>query len=55
MSGIEEVKAEIEKLERKRHNLAMCDHWDNEDYALYKKWFDEVQKLEAELKKLGGV
>lgn len=55
MSRIEEVKAEIEKLERKRHNLAMCDHWYNEDYALDKKWFDEVQKLEAELKKLGGV
>lgn len=55
MSRIEEVKAEIEKVEKKRHNLAMCDHWDNEDYALDREWSNQLEKLNAELKTLGGV
>ena len=55
MSRIEEVKAAIEKLERKRHNLAMCDRWDSEDYALDKEWGNQLEKLNAELKELGGI
>ena len=40
----------IEELELKKFYLSMKDHWSYEDYEQDRKWFEEIQKLKAELK-----
>lgn len=49
------IREEIEKLNKKRFNLAMVDHWDDECYALDKGWLNRITELENELKELEGV
>ena len=47
---MENIKSRIEELELKKFYLSMKDHWSYEDYEQDRKWFEEIQKLKAELK-----
>ena len=49
MKRREELKARLEAIENRRFFLAMKDRWDNNDYALDNKLFNEELAIKKEL------